>query len=296
MQVTALHRDFGLEVSGCRLRELDESGLFPEIRDLFERHSLLLFRDQHLDDREHLALGRRFGPLEDRVIGRAEPEICFVTNEGEERLYTQADWQLLHLQANFLWHTDSTFLPVPALANLLQARVVPGAGGETEFVSSRAGWRDLDPALKAKIGDRALWHSYGHSRAQIDPALAKQELIAQWPDQCWRAVIANPVTGAESLYIASHARAVEGMEPAAGSALIRAVMEAITRPEAVYSHRWRPGDLLIWDERAVLHRGRPWNYEEPRRLASICVSLTDADGLEAMRWAPGVPGSCRPSS
>ncbi len=147
MQVTAIHRDFGLEISGCDLKDLDASGLFSEIRDLFERHSLLLFRDQALDDEAHLALGRRFGPLEDRIVGRPELEIAFVSNEAEDRLYSAEDWQLLQLQANFLWHTDSTFLPVPALANLLQARVVSTEGGETEFVSSRAGWRDLDPRL-----------------------------------------------------------------------------------------------------------------------------------------------------
>lgn len=283
MQLTALHRDFGLEVSGCDLRDLDASGLFPEIRDLFERHSLLLFRDQELDDEAHLALGRRFGPLEDRVVGRSEPEISLVSNEAADRLYREEDWQLLHLQANFLWHTDSTFLPVPALANLLQARVVSSEGGETEFVSSRAGWRDLDPELKVQLRGRSLWHSYAHSRARIDPVLARRELIAQWSDQCWQAVIENPVTGEESLYIASHAYAVEGMELEAGAVLIDRAMQAITGSEAIYSHRWTPGDLLIWDERAILHRGRPWPYEQPRRLASICVSLQDKDGLAAMR-------------
>ncbi len=283
MEVVPLHQDFGLEVSGCDLRRLDQSGRFPEIRRLFEEHSLLLFRGQHLSDAEQLALGRRFGPLEDRVIGRAEPEICPLSNETEAGLLSAEDWRLLQLQANFLWHTDSTFLPVPALANLLQARVVPSRGGETEFVSSRAGWRDLDPELKAQIAERCLWHSYAHSRGQISADLARRELITQWQDQCWRAVIANPVTGEESLYIASHARDVDGMETAAGQALIAEVMAALTRPEAVYSHAWQPGDLLIWDERALLHRGRPWPYEEPRRLVSICVSLTAADGLEAMR-------------
>lgn len=283
MQTKPLHRDFGLEVTGCDLGRLDEDGGFAEIRTLFEQHSLLLFRDQPLDDAEHLALGRRFGPLEDREDDRPEPEICLVSNEADEGVFDREAWQLLQLQANFLWHTDSTFLPVPALANLLQARVVPSHGGETQFVSSRAGWRDLDPALKAAIKDRYLWHSYGHSRAKIDPELARRELISKWSDQCWRAVITNPVTGAESLYIASHAYAVDGMEAAAGAALIEAIMTAITQPEAIYSHSWRPGDLLIWDERAMLHRGRPWPYEEPRTLSSICISLQDRDGLAEMR-------------
>ncbi len=91
------------------------------------------------------------------------------------------------------------------------------------------------------------------------------------------------MTGEESLCIASHAYAVDGMEPKAGVALIDRVIKAVTGPEAIYSHRWTPGDLLIWDELAVLHQGRPWPYDQPRRLASICVSLQDKDGLAAMR-------------
>ncbi len=283
MDIRPLHKDFGLEVLDCDLRRLDQDNRFAVLRELFEHHSLLLFRGQPLDDEEHLALGRRFGPLEDREADRPEAKMTFVSNETQAGVFTAGDWQLKQLQSNFLWHTDSTFLPVPALANLLQARVVPSAGGETEFLSSRAGWRDLDPKLREAIKDRFLWHSYAHSRGKIDEDLAKRELISKWPPQCWRAVITNPVTGEESLYIASHAYAIEGMEDEAGARLIEEVMAAISQPEGIYSHRWRPGDLLIWDERAILHRGRPWPYEEPRSLSSICVSLQDRDGLAEMR-------------
>ncbi len=283
MQLVPLHPEFGREVVACDLRAISSGGDFAALRRLFEEHSLLLFGDQDLSDEEQLALARRFGPLEDRVAGRAQAEISPVSNETAEGVLSAEDWRLLQLQANFLWHTDSTFLPVPALANILQARVVPSSGGETEFVSSRAGWRDLDPALKERIEGRALWHRYAHSRQQIDSALAEREMFHQWDDQCWRAVIANPVNGLRSLYIASHAYAVAGMEEAEGAALIAEVMQAITRPEQIYGHPWRPGDVLIWDERAVLHRGRPWPYEEPRSLASICVSLQERDGLSAMR-------------
>ncbi len=283
MQLIPLHPEFGQEVSAFELKAIQSDDAFAALRHLFEEYSLLLFRDQHLSDEEQLALARRFGPLEDRVIGRQEAEIAPVSNETAAGVLAADDWQLLALQANFLWHTDSTFLPVPALANILQARVVPSRGGETEFVSSRVGWRDLAPELKERIRDRALWHRYAHSRQKIDPEMAKREMFHLWDDQCWRAVIKNPANGKESLYIASHAYAVDGLEDAEGLALITEVTEAITQPDQVYSHRWQPGDVLIWDERAVLHRGRPWPYEEPRSLASICVSLQERDGLSAMR-------------
>ncbi|MEL7089949.1 MAG: TauD/TfdA family dioxygenase, partial [Planctomycetota bacterium] len=91
------------------------------------------------------------------------------------------------------------------------------------------------------------------------------------------------VTGAEALYIASHAFAVDGMDPEQGAELIDRALEAVTKRQFVYSHQWRAGDVLIWDQRAVLHRGTPWNYKKPRKLSSICVSATPEDGVDAMR-------------
>ena len=95
----------------------------------------------------------------------------------------------------------------------------------------------------------------------------------------------NPVTGEESLYIASHAFTVEGMDETDGATLIEALLVAMTPPPAVYSHAWEPGDVLVWDERAMLHRGTPWPYDQARALVSLCVSARDADGLESIRCA-----------
>lgn len=283
METRALHPRFGVEVMGLDLKATPLEAAYPPLRALFEEHSLLLLRGQHLSDARQLALGRLFGPLEDREPGRAAAEICPLTNETPEGLLPADDLRLVDLLANGLWHTDSTFLPVPALANLLQARVVPAQGGETEFASSRAGWAALDPALKERLRGRRLKHRLQHSRAKVDPRLLSLEKVSRWEGQSWPAVLANPVNGRESLYIASHAYEVEGLEPAEGAALIEAATAAVTGPGCIYSHRWRPGDLIVWDERAVLHRGRPWPPEEPRTLVSICVSLQDADGLAAMR-------------
>jgi len=119
--------------------------------------------------------------------------------------------------ANQLWHTDSTFLPVPALANILAARVPSSRGGETELVSTRAAWRDLPESLKARARNAVLRHRYAHSRAKISAALAKEETFTKWPDQAWKAVWRNPVTGEEALYLASHAFAVEGLPEAEGA-------------------------------------------------------------------------------
>jgi len=283
---------FGIEIADIDLRRVTETHLYPEIRAAFERHSALLFRDQELPPEHHLRLARLFGPIEDREADEREAgqsfEIPAVSNVQDDGTVTdEMDPHTLNLKANQLWHTDSTFLPVPALANILVARVVPETGGETEIASTRAAWADMPEALKARIRAASLWHHVAHSRARISAELAKRTMFNKWPAQHWRAVWTNPVTGEEALYIASHAFRVEGMDAAAGAALIDELIEFCTRPAYVYSHRWRPGDVLIWDERATLHRGRPWPYDQPRTLSSLCVSAGAGDGVTAIR--PGGP-------
>jgi alpha-ketoglutarate-dependent 2,4-dichlorophenoxyacetate dioxygenase len=286
MRMTPLHPRFGVEIHGVDLGAVTASDGYPGIRQAFETHTLLLFRDQRLDDEAHLALGALFGPIEDRSQGMdgPKPRMSLVSNRREDNAIAAADDdQTLDLMANQLWHTDSTFLPVPALANILAARVVSSRGGETEFVSTRAAWQDMPESLKAKARNAVLHHRYAHSRAKISARLAKQDKFTKWSDQAWKAVWRNPVTGEDGLYIASHAFAVDGLPEAEGQALIDELIAFATRPGTVYSHGWRPGDVLIWDERAMLHRGRPWPYEEERTLASICISLRDVDGLDRMR-------------
>jgi alpha-ketoglutarate-dependent 2,4-dichlorophenoxyacetate dioxygenase len=287
LKKTALHPRFGLEVHHIDLRDVTAENLFADIRLAFEQHTLLLFRNQSLDDESHLRLAGLFGPVENRDKGD-----WGVTPSGagklsnrmdDKKLATETDMHLLHLRANQLWHTDSTFLPVPAVANILSAEVVSSSGGETELVSTRAAWKDMPSVLKEKTRDAIFYHRYAHSRAKIDPELAKEELYTMWADQAWRAVWPNPVTGDEALYIASHVFAVEGLETREGQTLIDQLTEFATQDKYVYSHSWQPGDVLIWDERATLHRGRPWPYNEERTLVSLCVSATEGDGLKSMR-------------
>ncbi|MEZ5923659.1 MAG: TauD/TfdA family dioxygenase [Hyphomicrobiaceae bacterium] len=287
MQTRALHSEFGVEVEGVDLRSLRADSGYPAIRDLFERHSLLYFPRQSLADDDIVRLGRLFGPVEDR---KDTKDGTFVVPKVSNRhahntLGPATARQLLNLKANMLWHSDSTFLPVPALANIITARVLPSSGGATELVSTRAAWRRLPEATKLRVRDAVLWHRYAHSRAKIDPDLATDPLFTRWPDQAWSAVWRNPVTGEDALYLASHAYGIDGLDVAEGQALIDGLIAEATRPEHVYAHHWQVGDVLIWDERATLHRGTPWPYEEERTLASICVSVTEADGLAAMKPA-----------
>ncbi len=284
LKSSPLSPEFGLIIEGVDLRDVTRSGLYPEIRQAFEESSALLFPGQSLNDTQHTALAELFGPLENRDAMAAGRDVAFevsaVSNViAEDQVSAPESLHTLNLQGNMLWHTDSTFLPVPALVNILTARVVPTSGGQTELASTRAAWAAMPRELKAPLQDAIIWHRLSHSRSKISSDLAAQREMTRWPDRPWRAVWPNPVTGEEGLFIASHAFAIEGMGLNEGQELIEQAINFCTQPEFVYSHNWQVGDVLIWDERCALHRGRPWPYEQPRTLKSICCSATESDGL-----------------
>ncbi len=286
LKTTPLSERFGVEVHDFDLSKVDATG-YHHLRAEFEEHSALLFRNQSLDDEAHIRLARLFGPIEDRLADERKtgetfsvPQVTNIRDDG--KLTDEMDLHTLNLKANMLWHIDSTFLPVPALTNILVARIVTETGGETQLASSRAGWADMPQNLKEQIRAKSLCHRYSHSRSQISPELAKLPMFHKWPDQCWPAVFRNPVNGRGALYIASHAFKIEGWDQGSSATLLGELASFITQPEYIYSHKWRVGDVLIWDQRAVLHRARPWNYAQPRRLSSLCVSLRPEDGLDAM--------------
>jgi alpha-ketoglutarate-dependent 2,4-dichlorophenoxyacetate dioxygenase len=189
-------------------------------------------------------------------------------------------------KANQLWHTDSSFKSVPALASILSGRTIPQNGGETEFVSTRLAFERLDPATRDKLENSFAWHHYGHSRRKIAEGLATTEELSALPPQCWRMVWKNPVNGRGALYLASHAYAVEGMDPIEGEKLIDELTVAATAPGTSYVHGWRAGDVVMWDNRATMHRGRPWPAHEARHMVRTTISATSVDGVESMRPPP----------
>jgi alpha-ketoglutarate-dependent 2,4-dichlorophenoxyacetate dioxygenase len=285
--LSPLNDHFGVEVSDLNLMDIGEDIPFADIRALFEEHSALLFRGQDLSPGKHLELARSFGPVEDRLADERKPgeayKIPEVSNVRDDGSTTgEMDLHTLNLKSNFLWHSDSTFLPIPALVNILVAKIVTSEGGATELASTRAAWADMPATLKEKIHGRGIWHRYAHSRKQISEELSRLPMFNKWPDQHWKSVWTNPSNGREALYLASHAFAVDGYEEAEGQALLAELIAFCTQPKYVYSHVWSEGDVLLWDQRAAMHRGTPWPYEQPRKLASLCASATDDDGLFAL--------------
>jgi alpha-ketoglutarate-dependent 2,4-dichlorophenoxyacetate dioxygenase len=287
MDIVPLGPGFAAELRGVTLRDVaEDDAAYAAVRAAFEEHSVLVFRRQDVTDEGQLAFSRRFGPPEITKVGSASAGTYFavLTTIGEDGKVVPADHRLsLRNKANQLWHTDSSFKRVPALTSMLSARIIPASGGETEYVSTRLAFERLDAGLREKLASSFAWHDYAHSRSQIAETLATPEERAALPPQCWRMVWKNPATGRSALYLASHAYAIEGMEPAAGKQLIDELMAAATAPGTSYVHGWRGGDVVMWDNRATMHRGRPWPAHEARHMVRTTISATEADGLETMR-------------
>lgn len=287
MDIVPLGPGFAAELHGVTLGDIAaDNAAYAAARAAFEQHSVLVFRGQQVADEGQLAFSRRFGPPEVTKVGSLGTGSHFVilSTIGPDGKVVPPDHRYaLRNKANQLWHTDSSFKRVPALTSVLSARIIPARGGETEFVSTRLAFERLDPGSRKKLENSFAWHDYAHSRGQIAADLANPEERAALPPQCWRMVWKNPVNGRSALYLASHAYAVEGMEASAGKKLIDELMDLATAPGTSYVHEWKSGDVVMWDNRATMHRGRPWPAHEARFMVRTTISATEADGLAAMR-------------
>jgi alpha-ketoglutarate-dependent 2,4-dichlorophenoxyacetate dioxygenase len=287
MQIVPLGPGFAAELRGITLDEITaDDAAYAAARAAFEEHSVLVFRDQTVTNESQLAFSRRFGTPEVTKVGSLGTGSHFVilSTIGPDGKVVPPDHRYaLRNKANQLWHTDSSFKRVPALTSVLSARIIPARGGETEYVSTRLAYARLDPALRKKLQNAFAWHDYAHSRGQIAEGLASTEERAALPPVCWRMVWTNPVNGRGALYLASHAYAVDGMDAAEGKRLIEELTQAATAPGLSYVHAWKNGDVVMWDNRATMHRGRPWPAHEARYMVRTTVSASEADGVESVR-------------
>ena len=287
MEIIPLRPGFAAELRGVGLAEVAANdAAYKETRAAFEENSVLVFRGQDVTDEVQLAFSRRFGPLEVTKVGsqgEGTNLVILSTIDANGRV-VPADHRLaLRNKANQLWHTDSTFKRTPALASVLSARIIPAQGGETEFVSTRLAWERLDAEKRARLENCFVWHDYAHSRGKIAPDLASPPERAALPPQCWRMTWKNPANGRIALYLASHACAIEGMDEGEAQKLLAELIEAATAQGLSYQHDWRAGDVVMWDNRATMHRGRPWPANEPRLMVRTTISATETDGLASMR-------------
>ena len=283
MELVPMGPGFGVEVRGTSILDVAvDADAYRAVRAAFEEHSLLLFRDQPIADDIQVAYSRAFGPLELTKAASLGANSFYsrLTNVGSKgEILPVTDRQVLVAQANALWHTDSSFKKTPALASVLSARVLPGADGDTEFTSTRLAWERLPGDMKARLQNAVATHSYANSRDQIHPDLANAAERKALPPVRWRMNWLNPTNNRRALYIASHAYAIDGLDDRDARQLLAELMDETTRRDYVHVHKWRQGDVVMWDNRAMRHRGRPWDYSKERSMVRTTISATDADGL-----------------
>ena len=253
----------GAVVTGVRLASLDP-GEWREVEAAFHTYAVLIFPDQHLSADEQIAFGRRFGELEHIV---ADWGIVPISNRRRDGTLLADDEPTMQiLRGNEGWHTDSSYMPLSAKASVLSAEVVPSHGGETEWADMRAAWDALDPALRERIAGLSAYHSIRYSQAKIghtDPGGFGYGFDVDEPP-LRPLVKVHPVTGRRALYIGRHAYGIPGLAPDESEKLLAELLAFACQPPRTYRHSWQPGDVVIWDNRCVLHRARPWDHAEPR--------------------------------
>ena len=291
VEVTPLHPCLGAAVRGVDLTRPVIPETFAAIEAGFNRHGILVFPEQPLTDEKQLALSRLFGPLEvnPNYAGakmRVRPDIADISNlDAEGRILARDDRRNLFNLGNQLWHTDSSFKRIPAKCSLLSARELPSSGGETEFADLRAAWDALPETRKRQLDGLVIEHSIFRSRSQIGFVDFNDEVFAELPPVPQALVRHHRYSGRTSLYLASHASHVIGWPMEEGRALIEELIAFATQPQFVYQHRWSVGDLVMWDNRCTMHRGRPYDEAQRRVLHRTTVAdianTVEQEGLAA---------------
>ena len=276
LEFTPLHPHFVAQAGPTALREVFDPAVLDAIRAGMDEHAVVVFRDQAFSDDEQLDFARRFdGVLHEKTGSRvvaasrlgneALTDISNVADDGG--LLAPEDRRRLYSLANRLWHTDASFETPPGRYSLLHARVIPPDAPPTEFADMRAAWDALDAGMQERLEGLEVHHSIAYSRSTLGFEFSPEEAeILRGAIQ--PLVRTLPGSNRRSLYLASHASRILGWTLPEGRLLLRDLMEHATQREFVYAHEWRPGDLVIYDNRATMHRARPFGRRRPPARAA----------------------------
>jgi alpha-ketoglutarate-dependent 2,4-dichlorophenoxyacetate dioxygenase len=266
---------FAAEVDAIDLSRTLSDDEIAAIHAGMDAYAVLVFHDQKLDDEQQLAFTRSLGPIE-HAIGtslRAPDEYRLPTTfadvsnlDKDNQVFRRDDRRRLFAIGNRLWHSDSSFKAVPAKYSLLRAVSVPSKGGNTEFAYMPGAYDALDDDTKRDIEDLVCEHSQIFSRQQLGFTDFTDEERARFAPVRQRLVRTHPGTGRKSLYLSSHAGSIVGWPVPEARAFLRDLVEHATQRQFVYAHRWRVGDLVMWDNRQTMHRARPFPVHEPRDM------------------------------
>lgn len=273
LQLREVGPGFVAEASGIDLSIRLPVEVTADIHAAMDRHLVLIFRDQRLTNAQQLAFTETLGTLE-QAIGTSlrRPEdhrlpttFADVSNlDKEGRPFARDDRRRLFAIGNRLWHSDSSFKVVPAKYSLLYGHVIPTKGGNTEFADMRAAYDALDTETKDLVEDLVCEHSQLFSRSKLGFTEFTEEERERFRPELQRLVRTHPSTGRKSLYLSSHAGNIVGWPVPEARALLMDLTEHATQREFVFAHKWRRGDLVMWDNRPTMHRARPFPHDEPR--------------------------------
>jgi alpha-ketoglutarate-dependent 2,4-dichlorophenoxyacetate dioxygenase len=284
---------FAAEIGDVDLSEQVAPADLQAIKEAFTQYAVLIFPNQLLSQDQHLDFARHFGPLE-TTIGvyrkdaplRLRKEFADVSNlnHDNEVWGKESRFRLFQL-GNRLWHTDSSFKRLPALASLLYARSIPPIGGHTEFADERAAYDALPEETKLRLNCLVAEHSIFNSRARLGFTNFSDEERREMPPVPQVVVRTIPESSRKSLYLASHAGRIFGMPENEGRALIDQLIGHATQRQFVYTHRWRLNDLIMWDNRCTMHRGTEfddlrWKRDVQRATVSDIANSCEQEGIE----------------
>ena len=284
ISIRQLHPCFVGEVSGVDLRQRLRPDQIAEIQLAIDTYGVLVFHGQDITDEQQLAFALNFGEREKARGGtvmkkedyRLSTGLNDVSNLGKDGKPLPSDHRThLFNLGNCLWHSDSSFRPIPAKYSLLSARIVNPKGGNTEFADMRAAYDALDAETKAEIEDLVCEHSLMYSRGALGFLDYSDEEKQMFKPVLQRLVRTHPAHGRKSLYLSSHAGAVRGMSVPEGRLLLRDLTEHATQPQFVYVHQWTVHDLVMWDNRQTMHRVRRYDQSQPRDMRRATVAGTE---------------------
>lgn len=278
--ITPLDASFGARVTDVDLANLDEA-TWALVEAAFLDYAMLVFPGQNLSADEQSAFGRRFGETERLVPGMDLPSIPLSNARSDGSVVQPEEHVFQVLKGNEGWHTDSSYMPLASKVALLSAQVVPPEGGGTEWADMRAAYDVLDADQQQRIAGLSAYHSLYYSQAEVgyvietgagygyhDKGAPLRPLVKE-----------HSVTGRKALFIGRHAYGIPGLSEEASRALLGELLATACQPPRLYEHAWAPGDLVVWDNRCLLHRARPYDTSQPRVMLATRIAGDPATEL-----------------
>lgn len=271
MNIDPINATLGATITGVDLNALTDDQ-WRSVEEAWYQYAVLVFPGQHIEEKAQVALGERIGNLERLVSDHKAVPISNRRADGKAIDEESDHFQIL--KGNEGWHTDSTYMPVSARASILSAQVVPAEGGETEWADMRAAFDALDQSTQERIRDMAAYHSLFYSQAKVGhkPQKGASYGLDDQKIPLRPLVKIHPVTGCPALFIGRHAHGIPGLSEDESESLLEELTAFACQPPRVFAHRWQSGDVVMWDNRCVLHRARPYDYAQPRIMRHVRVA------------------------